>query len=91
MSAVFFMMGAKHVDHPHPAATEPFNDPVMRDGLADHSWRILRGQNWQVNESRGVALGWAHVVEYWGANHFVFLSNEADVLRELRAFLPTLR
>jgi hypothetical protein len=36
------------------ADTEPFNDPVMRDGLADHSWRILRGQNWQVNESRGV-------------------------------------
>jgi non-heme chloroperoxidase len=37
------------------------------------------------------ALAGAHVVEYWGANHFVFLSNEADVLRELRAFLPTLR
>lgn len=37
------------------------------------------------------ASGGAHVVEYWGANHFVFLSNAADVLRELRAFLPTLR
>ena len=32
----------------------PLNDAVMRDGLADHSWRILRGRNWQVNESRGV-------------------------------------
>jgi non-heme chloroperoxidase len=39
----------------------------------------------------GEAVGGAHVVELWGANHFVFLSNEADVLRELRAFLPTLR
>jgi non-heme chloroperoxidase len=37
------------------------------------------------------AVGGAHVAEYWGANHFVFLSNEADVLRELRAFSATLR
>jgi non-heme chloroperoxidase len=31
--------------------------------------------------------GGARVVELWGADHFVFLSNEGDVLRELRAFL----
>jgi non-heme chloroperoxidase len=37
------------------------------------------------------AAGGARVVELWGADHFVFLSNEADVLRELRAFLATLR
>ncbi len=37
------------------------------------------------------ATGGARVVELWGADHFVFLSNEADVLRELRAFLATLR
>ena len=36
------------------------------------------------------AAGGARVVELWGADHFVFLSNEADVLRELRAFLATL-
>jgi len=36
------------------------------------------------------AAGGAHVVELWGADHFVFLSNEVDVLRELRAFLATL-
>ena len=36
------------------------------------------------------AAGGAHVVELWGADHFVFLSNEADVLRELRVFLATL-
>jgi len=36
------------------------------------------------------APGGARVVELWGADHFVFLSNEGDVLRELRAFLATL-
>jgi non-heme chloroperoxidase len=37
------------------------------------------------------AAGGARVVELWGADHFVFLSNETDVLRELRVFLGTLR
>ena len=36
------------------------------------------------------AAGGARVVELWGADHFVFLSNEADVLREMRAFLEAL-
>jgi len=36
------------------------------------------------------ASGGARVVELWGADHFVFLSNEADVLRELRSFLAAL-
>jgi pimeloyl-ACP methyl ester carboxylesterase len=33
----------------------------------------------------------ARVVRLPGANHRVFLSNEADVLREIRAFVATLR
>jgi pimeloyl-ACP methyl ester carboxylesterase len=37
------------------------------------------------------AAGGARVVELWGADHFVFLSNESVVLRELRAFLATMR
>jgi pimeloyl-ACP methyl ester carboxylesterase len=36
------------------------------------------------------AAGGARVVELWGADHFVFLSNEAEVLSELRAFLTGL-
>jgi pimeloyl-ACP methyl ester carboxylesterase len=36
------------------------------------------------------ASGGARVVDLWGADHFVFLSNEGDVLRELRAFLGAL-
>jgi hypothetical protein len=33
----------------------------------------------------------ARVVRLPGAHHYVFLSNEMDVLREIRAFVPTLR
>jgi pimeloyl-ACP methyl ester carboxylesterase len=32
----------------------------------------------------------ARVVRLPGASHFVFLSNEADVLREMRAFIRSL-
>jgi len=35
------------------------------------------------------AAGGARVVELWGADHFVFLSNVAAVLREMRAFLAS--
>ena len=37
------------------------------------------------------AAGGARVVDLWGANHFVFLSNEAEVLRDLRAFMAGLQ
>jgi len=37
------------------------------------------------------AAGGAQVVEMWGAHHFVFLSNEADVLRHMRTFVASLR
>ena len=32
----------------------------------------------------------ARIIELPGANHYVFLSNEADVLREMQAFLAGL-
>jgi non-heme chloroperoxidase len=44
----------------------------------------------RIERINGAATG-ARVVELWGANHFVFLSNEAEVLREMRAFLAGLR
>jgi len=37
------------------------------------------------------AAGGAYVVELWDANHFVFLSNESEVLREMRVFMTGLR
>jgi hypothetical protein len=33
----------------------------------------------------------AHVVRLRGADHYVYLSNEADVLREMKSFLSILR
>jgi hypothetical protein len=37
------------------------------------------------------AAGGAHVIEMWGANHFVFLSNEAEVIREMHTFGAALK
>jgi non-heme chloroperoxidase len=37
------------------------------------------------------AVPTAHVVRMRGADHYVYLSNEADVLREMKAFFSTLR
>jgi non-heme chloroperoxidase len=36
------------------------------------------------------AAGGAHVVELWGAHHFVFMSNEAEVLSEMHKFVASL-
>jgi hypothetical protein len=38
----------------HTAAAELFDNAVVRESLADHGVRILRGQSGPVNESRGV-------------------------------------
>jgi len=43
---------------------------------------------WQQDLRAGVPT--ARIVELTGANLFMFLSNEADVLREIRAFASTL-
>jgi hypothetical protein len=41
-------------------------------------------------ERFGTALASARVVQLWHADHYVFQSNEADVLREMNAFLSGL-
>jgi hypothetical protein len=33
----------------------------------------------------------AHVITLQGANHYVFLSNEAEVLKDIHAFVAGLR
>jgi non-heme chloroperoxidase len=43
---------------------------------------------WESNMRTGVPD--ARILELPGANHFVFFTNEADVLRELRAFMASL-
>jgi hypothetical protein len=44
---------------------------------------------WQRDLRAGVPT--ARIIELPGANLYMFLSNEADVLRELRAFAATLQ
>jgi hypothetical protein len=44
---------------------------------------------WQHDLLAGVPT--ARIVELPGANLFMFLSNEADVIREIRAFATTLK
>ena len=36
------------------------------------------------------AVPGARIVELPGANHYIFISNEADVVREIRAFVTHL-
>ena len=48
---------------------------------------MTRGRIKRINR----AAGGARVIDLWGADHFVFLSNEEDALREMRSFLASLR
>ena len=68
----------------------PTNDPQERAAIeaaytADASWTNRRMQSLRSAQAD------VHVFQLPGANHYLFISNEADVLRELRAFLATLR
>src|SRR5208283_4501529 len=51
-AAKFRVLGL--INNTHASAAELLDDAVVRDDLADHSWRILRRRNGQVNESSRV-------------------------------------
>lgn len=55
----------------------------------DQAYRASRGMltKWQ-NDVRGIAE--AKIVELSGAGLYMFLSNEADIIRELRVFAASL-
>src|SRR5688572_30304636 len=61
-------------------------DPVIRKQIFAMS-ALLDRQAKSIEDG----LPGARVVKLTGANHYVFLSNEADVLREMRAFIGRLR
>ena len=61
---------------------ETSTDPKIKEQLAAMSALLDRQA-----KSIADALPNARVVKLTSANHYVFLSNEADVLREMRAFL----
>ena len=61
-----------------------------RDSLSLAAWQKL--QQWAQTQSVAFEHGvpGAHVIRFPNADHFVFRSNEADVLREIRAFVDSL-
>jgi hypothetical protein len=65
---------------------ESSTDPMIRERVAALS-ALLGRQAKSIEEG----LPGAHVARLPGANHYVFLSNEADVLREIRLFAARLR
>jgi pimeloyl-ACP methyl ester carboxylesterase len=65
---------------------ETSTDPKIREQIAGLS-AFTERQAKAVEDG----LPGARVVRLPGANHYVYLSNEADVLREMRAFLGRLR
>jgi non-heme chloroperoxidase len=62
------------------------NDPAAR--ALDEAW----DKNFAAPQAKAFESGVpsAHVVRLAHANHYIFLSNEADVLREMRAFISGL-
>lgn len=63
----------------------------MPPGATDAAARVLDSVTTSAQAEafeRGVPS--AHVVRFANANHYVFMSNEADVLREMRAFIKGL-
>jgi pimeloyl-ACP methyl ester carboxylesterase len=97
-----FMAPKKYSRIPAPAViifANPHRDGTWVGGAADASVRaaadaysaalaVLTGR--QEKAVRDAAPT-AHVVTLPNASHFVFLSNEADVLREMRGFLASLK
>jgi non-heme chloroperoxidase len=71
---------------PHNWDRFPANDPTRKAALvADDTARC---NAWADAFSRGVPS--AHVVRIPNADHYVFLSNEEEVIREMNAFLASI-
>jgi non-heme chloroperoxidase len=74
--------------NPHSQGTwvDSNNDPsVLTQAKAYSAALVALTERQEKAVENGVPT--AHVITLPGANHYVFLSNEADVLREMRAFL----
>jgi hypothetical protein len=85
--------------HLHSSGTPPLpQEQILENRITDAAERTIIeavfGTYVGMTKNRikriNSAVGGAHAVELWGANRFVFLSNEADVLRELHDFLAAL-
>lgn len=68
--------------------SESQNDEQLAALIADYAGHGAMLERWQADLREGVPT--ARIVELPGANLYMFISNEADVIRELRAFAATL-
>ena len=78
------------IPHDQGAWLKGSSDPALLEAAKNSAamdMRVTESQAKAIEE----AVPTARVVRLAGANHFVFLSNEADVLREMRIFLSGLR
>lgn len=88
MLGALFMAPRKYATIPVPALVI-FANPHS-EGLANPNSAALTALVTKQEQAIKDAVSTARVVELPNANHFVFLSNEADVLREMRRFLAGL-
>jgi non-heme chloroperoxidase len=65
-------------------------DPALREQAKAYTAAIAALANRQI-EAIETSVPAARVVRLAGAHHYVYLSHEADVLREMRSFLSSLR
>jgi hypothetical protein len=65
-------------------------DPKVREAAKAYSAALTPLTESQANLFENGTLK-AHVVKLRGAHHYVYLSNEADVLSEMRSFLKGIR
>jgi hypothetical protein len=72
--------------HSQGAWVDANTDPAVKAAIDAALTALTARQELAVKE----AVPTAHVVELPNANHFVFLSNEADVLREVGGFVAGL-
>ena len=96
------MAPKKYIRIPAPAVVifaNPHRDGTWVEGAADASVRgaadvysaALAALTERQEKAVEDAVPTAHVITLRNASHFVFLSNEADVLREVRGFLASLK
>lgn len=77
---------------PHGLGTsiEASTNPNVREAAAKYTAALTAVSERQIKVVEDV-MPTARIVRLAGAHHYIFLSNEADVLREMRAFLDGLR
>jgi non-heme chloroperoxidase len=78
------------VPHAQPPWMTDSADPKVREA-AKAFWAVEDALTRRQAKAFEDGVPTAHVVRLRGADHYVYLSNEADVLREMESFFSTLR